>query len=364
MSRLLIVLAVLEGILPASRSWAQTASGADAPPGPNAQQPSDDVLPGLPRPPDQPRTLLEPPPAAPPYTCDPLPGRYFERDPRLDPPQLPQPGWFGDAEVGIVTAHFKNRMRDTITVDGLMPNIVHLASAELDWTASPRVELGYRLPSGWGDIALSYRFLSTSGSETALGSDGPFSLRSRLDVQIASLDYISREWSLWPNWGMRWRFGLRFASVYFDSQGTEPFDEAAAGSGVFATRTTNHFKGIGPHLGVEVERRLGWQGLAFVLAADGASLVGRTRQGFFEATTTLDGNGLPLTGQDHFSNPQTVPVLNVQLGVGWQPPTYPHSHLFFGFEYEYWWDTARLSTSLSRGEMSDQGLVLRAEFNF
>jgi hypothetical protein len=366
MSRLLVMLAVVGGLLPASRGSAQTPSQANAPPAPAPSHPSasDDVLPGLPEPLDEPRSLLQPAPAAPPYRCDPLPGRYFERDPLLDPPQWPQPGWFGDVEVGIVAAHFKNRMTDTVTVDGLMPNTVHLPTAELDWTASPRVEVGYRLPSGWGDIALSYRFLSTSGSETGRGADGPFALQSRLDVHIASLDYISREMSLWPNCGMRWRFGLRFASVYFDSQANEPFAEAAGGSGIFATRTSSHFKGIGPHLGVQLERKLGWQGLALVAAADGASLVGRTRQNFFEATTTLGPDGQPLVGEHRLSNPQTVPVLNLQVGVGWEPPAFPHSHIFLGYEYEYWWDTARVSFTFSRGEMSDQGFLLRAEFNF
>src|SRR5262249_15181916 len=160
----------------------------------------------------------------------------------------------------IVAPHVKNRLRDTLTVDGLMPNEVHLPSAELDWTGSPRFEVGYRLPSGWGDIALSYRFLISEGSETALGPDGPFALKSRLDVHIASLDYISREMSLWPHCGMRWRFGLRYASVYFDSQANGPFAAAAAGSGVFATHITNHFQGIGPHVGVQLERKLEYQG--------------------------------------------------------------------------------------------------------
>jgi hypothetical protein len=360
---MLVMAAVLAGVLPASHGLAQTPSNAEAAPAPGAPTPSDEILPGLPEPPDAPRSLLQPAPAAPPYTCDPLPGRYFERDPRLDPPQLPQPGWFGDAEVGIVTPHVKNRLTDMVQVGG-QTNTLHLPSAELDWTASPRFEVGYRLPSGWGGIGLSYRFLSSAGSEVAPGPDGPFGLKSRLDFHIASLDYISREFSLWPNWGMRWRIGLRLASVYFDSQANEPFAAAAAGSGVFASRTTNHFKGLGPHVGVELERRLCWQGLALVAAIDGASLVGRTRQSFFEETTALGPDGQPLAGENRLSNPQTVPVLNVQVGVGWEPPAYPHNHFFLGYEYEYWWNAGRRSDSFSRGEMSDQGILLRAEFNF
>jgi hypothetical protein len=33
--------------------------------------------------------------------------------------------------------------------------------------------------------------------------------------------------------------------------------------------------------------------------------------------------------------------------------------------YEYWWNVGRESNTLdSRGELSDQGILLRAEFNF
>jgi hypothetical protein len=246
-----------------------------------------------------------------------------------------------------------------------MPDDVHLGSAPLEWTASPRFELGYRLPSGFGDIALSYRFLISDGSTFVQGPDGPASLRSRLDTHIANLDYLSREASLWPNCGMRWRCGLRFASVYFDSQANERFDLAAAGSGIFATRTSNHYKGLGPHAGVQLEQKLGFSGLALMGAIDSAYLLGRTHQDFLETTTTLGPDGRLLTGETRLANPQTVPVLNLQVGLLWEPPGCCQAHFFLGYEYEYWWDVARISTSPhSRGEMGDQGILFRAEFNF
>ena len=39
-------------------------------------------------------------------------------------------------------------------------------------------------------------------------------------------------------------------------------------------------------------------------------------------------------------------------------------HFFLGYQFEYWWNVGRLSTSFARGELEDQGVVLRAEFNF
>jgi hypothetical protein len=293
-----------------------------------------------------------------------LPGSYFERDPRLDPPQLPQPGWFADAEIGAVGSHFKDRLRGMVQAGARAPDFIHVPGAELDWTISPRVEVGYRLPSGFGDIALSYRGLATDGTGSIFGPDGIASLKSRLDVQIVDLDYISRELSLLPHCGMRWRFGLRYVSLFYDAQQNEPFGQAAAGSGIFAQRNTNDFKGFGPHAGVQVERLLEDSGFALVARIDGATLLGDTRQVFAEETTELGPDGQPLAGAVVLHNPQTVPVLNLQFGIGWQPPEYPHSHIFLGYQYEYWWNAARLSTSLSRGELSDQGIILRAEFNF
>ena len=43
--------------------------------------------------------------------------------------------------------------------------------AQLDWTVSPRFELGYRLPSGFGELDVAFRFLMTQGSgSTPAGS--------------------------------------------------------------------------------------------------------------------------------------------------------------------------------------------------
>jgi hypothetical protein len=293
-----------------------------------------------------------------------LPGPYFERDPRLDPPQYPQPGWFADAEVGVVGPHFKDRLSGMVQVGSRMPDTIHVPGAELDWTASPRIEVGYRLPSGWGQLALSYRGLATDGTGSILMPDGTAFLKSRLDVHIVDFDYISREWSLLPHCGMRWRFGLRYASLYFDAQSSEPFDQAAAGSGVFGQRNTTDFMGAGPHAGVQLERMLSDSGIALVGRIDGASLLGDTRHVFSEETTELGPTGQPLAGAIVLHNPQVIPVLNLQAGLGWEPPDHPYTHVFLGFEYEYWWNAARLSNHASRGEMSDQGVVLRAEFNF
>src|SRR5262249_9417208 len=140
-ARVLVVLAILAGTPPVPPGYAQTPGRASAPPAPapsTAAQP--DPLPGLPHPPDQPRSLLEPaPPLAPPFP--PLPGPYFERDTLLDPSPLPPPGWFVGVEVGVVAAHVKNKLSNPVQLGTMMPDTVQLPSAELDWTVAPRFEL-------------------------------------------------------------------------------------------------------------------------------------------------------------------------------------------------------------------------------
>ncbi len=363
--RLLLVLAVLGGIAHAPCALAQTPSPASPPltavPG-AATEP--DVLPGLPRPPDAPRSLLQQPSPTPPYSCEPLPGPYFEPDPRLDPPPLPPPGWFTDLEVGIVGPHVKNRLTNSVQVDGRAPDIVHLPSAELDWTAAPRFEVGYRLMSGFGEFAVAYRFFATDGSGSVRGPDVIADLRSRLDLNLVDVDYASREISLWPHCDMKWRFGLRWADVFFDSRANEPFAAAAAGSGIFETRTSNNFWGIGPHAGLELAQRFEGSGLALVARVDGATLLGRIRQNFFEVSTSLGPDGQLLTGNTRLSVSQSVPTINAFMGLSWQPPFYPHVHVYAGYQYEHWWNVGRNSSTTSRGELSDQGVLLRAEFNF
>ena len=157
---------------------------------------------------------------------------------------------------------------------------------------------------------------------------------------------------------------MRQGNIYFDSRETESFAAAAAGSGIVATRVTNHHLGWGPHYGLELDRQWNWTGLSFVTWADGATLLGRTVQHYQEVSTTLGPDGLPLVGERKESNPQTIPIVSIFLGIAWQPPRFPRFRGSVGYEYEYWWNVGRISNIAPRGELSDQGVLLRAEFNF
>jgi len=361
MTRFLLILVLTAEASSVPSAFAQTQKPESA--SPTATAPPD-VLPGLPHPPDAPASLFQKPSATPAYSCEALPGPLFQEDPMLDPPELPPVGWFSTLDLGIIGPHIKNRLAETVQIDGLPPNAVHLPTAPLEWTVAPRIEIGYRLPSGFGAFALAYRFFGTDGSETVLGPDGPAGLRSRLDVNVLDLDYQSWEMSLWPNWEMKWWFGLRQANIYFDSQENESLAAAAAGSGIFATRTTNHYLGWGPHYGLELDRHWGATGLSLVTWADGATLLGRTVQHYQASSTLLGSTGQSLVGLTTDSNPQTVPIVSLFLGVAWQPPRFPRFRFSVGYDYEYWWNVGRISNLAPRAEMSDQGVLLRAEFNF
>jgi hypothetical protein len=370
-----MALAVLGAISYAQNASAQPARSEAAPqataPG-AAGEPQ--VLPGLPRPVDVPSTLFQQPSPTKAYTCEPLPGPYLERSPLLDPPSLPPPGWFTGVDLGILGPHVKNRLTAIVGVDNRPPDIVHLPGANLDWTVAPRIELGRRLPSGFGEFALSYRFLATDGTESILGPDGPAALRSRLDLNVVDLDYASREFftEQWPYCHMKWRFGLRYANVFFDSRSDQSVAAAAAGSGIFETRFSNHYWGIGPHAGLELTRHFESSGLALVSSIEGATLLGRISQNFFESSTSLGPTGQLLTGSTRETGSQSVPTINAFLGLRWQPPfansnnqiRNPSFHVDLGLVYEYWWNVGRNSATPSRGELCDQGVIVRAEFNF
>jgi hypothetical protein len=337
---------------------------AAEPPAPESGSPEPAVLQALPRPLDEPRSLLAPP-SLPGPPAPPLPGPYFENDPLTDPDRLPVPGWFADLDLGILKPHLKNQLSNMV-VNPATGNTdsVGLPAASLDWTASPHVALGYRLPSGFGEVGVSYRYLGSSGTDQVAGTDGPTQLRSHLDFHVIDIDYGSPEFSLWPNWEMRGRFGLRTVLVFFDSLATEPFDVAAAGSGVFQTQTRNTYKGIGPHAGVDVARHLGWGGLTLQGQLDLSIEMGRIRQTFVEKTTTLDANGQPLVGQTLDSGSIGVPIVFTRLGVSWVPPAYPGVQLFLGYQWEYWFDVGDLKKDSTVGAFFDQGLVLRAAWNY
>ncbi len=336
-------------------------------------------LPNLPRPPDQPASLLQPAPAGPTYGCLQLECPYFEKDPLLDLPCLPQPGWLFDVQVGILGSSVRERLGETsppgqitVAVPGTSHtnDVVTVPMAQLDWTVSPRFEWGYRLPSGFGEVDVAYRFLQAQGTGSTIGWEtNPATianLDSHLNINLIDLDYANHETSLGPCWDMKWRIGLRYADVFFDSQANESL--ASAVSGISQQSISNNFWGIGPHAGLELNRPSRPSGLSWVGRLDMALLFGEVEQRFGEVATTPGPGGF-LSGETHFANPQQVPMIDGFLGLDWRPPRYPNLDVLLGYTAEYWWNVGRLSdpdfyNGQSAGEVGSHGPAFRLEYNY
>jgi hypothetical protein len=304
--------------------------------------------------------------------------RYFVHDPLLDPPQWPKTGWFSTFQIDIIHPHVfayelaasnaNSTGHGVTTSNGRTVNLI-TGSARFNWTAAPRLEVGYRLPSGFGEFSVSDRGFYTDGTGPFSGPAGNFTRTSHLGVNYTDIDYASREYTQWPNWGLKWRAGLRVAFSWFDSTISQPFGVAEAGSGVFAGRTVNYQTGVGPHFGVQLDHNFAQPGLSFLTKLDIADTFSRIRQRFSVATTSLTPAGQPSRGVllDRFWN--EVPILNFQVGLGYQPPQLPNIRFYTGYVYEVWWQVGTNSnlegTPSSKFAFFDnQGLVLQAMVDF
>jgi Legionella pneumophila major outer membrane protein precursor len=335
------------------------AQAQDLPPAPlpvvvepvDAQPSGTATMPSGPTLVQQPLPVYPPPSIAPyeewnrpPLQGDPLSGRS-EGD---------AVGWFVAIETDVVGSHLNNRLIGPVAFSGFT-EVIQLPSGQLDWTASPRVEVGYRLPDGCGAIVLVYRSLVAEGGGSLPGfdldgSDGV--LFSRLNVNTLDLDYASHEYALAPCWDMRWKAGARVGGVFFDSTGFGQFREEHA---------SNNFVGAGPHVGLDLSRRFGASGLALFGRLDFAALIGDIHQSFEEEF--IAPNGTLLGAASRVSQAQVVPDLHFQAGISWSPGgLYRSLHLSGGYEIENWWYLGQVGGS--RAELTSQGIFLRAGWDF
>jgi hypothetical protein len=288
---------------------------------------------------------------------------YFQTDPLLDPPELGAIGWFADVDIGILKPHLVSELSLPVTFPDGTSFTVGVNPSRLNWTVSPTFEVGYRFPAGFGGIAVSYRNMSSHGSEMVIGADGPATLSSLLNVNVGNLDWVSNEYSWVPGWEFRLRLGLRYLNDYWNSQADEPFAAAAAGTTIYHQRTTNSNWALGPNAAVDLRRRLDFWGLAILGFVNVSEGWGRTRQ-TYSALSTTSASGFPQGGGASQGTSDAVPVLTARLGLNWQPPSYPNLHFFAGGQLDYWWNTGRMGNITTLGYFFDSGVLLRGEWNF
>jgi hypothetical protein len=297
-----------------------------------------------------------------------LPGRYFEPDPLLDPPNFPQPGFVASVEVQAVGPHIFQQLSNGVPVGGNAPGSLTVPITSLNWTVSPKVEVGYRLASGFGEFAINWQYIGTTGSgSTPFGPGGaPANQSGRFNFNLSDLDYVSREYTPWEHWGMQWRVGFRQVYLFYDTTLTAPSAATAATTGVLQQAGTNGYQGWGGHIGVELDRDLYSHvpGLSLVAKLDFGDTAGFVQQKVSQ--TTLAGYSFGDVQQG-----QAVPELAAQLGLNYRQPGGRYEFFVGGF-YQYWWNVGTLpnfglnvsGAPRSGGELSLTGVTARFSYNY
>jgi hypothetical protein len=267
----------------------------------------------------------------------------------------PAIGFFFNVELDVVKPQVNNSLIDTVTFPGGATATVTVPQASLHWAVSPRFEVGQNLPDGQGLFALSYRFLTTSGSTTVIGPGGaPAGLRSQADFNVIDFDYGTPIIRFAPKWAYDWRLGFRLAEAYF----------ASAVSNAAATeQVTNFYLAGGVHGRFDLTREVGFiRGLSMFGRIEGAVLYGQVRQRFTE--TVLNADGTTSTAMDTLHRLQTVPILNLQTGLTYTPPVWQRFHVTAGYQFEEWFQLGRITGTNSRGELFTNGVFLRVQFDY
>jgi hypothetical protein len=388
--KLLLVFTVFAGVVPPRPlGVCQGADGA-TPPG---LQAIDAVQPASPAPPERlplPTPIPDRPPAfvlPPPPPDYATPSERWIGSPLLERAEAAPPGLFGNVESSVVWIHLRNQLQGGFSPQfavGLPPSggmpitgdIVSFPGNSLNPTVTPRFELGYRFPDGFGELRLGYRFMDALGHDTLVttqrpdtfstGDLGPASQKGRLAVNFIDFDFGTRQFSLGPDWELRTAVGMRYATAFFDSEVTflRPVTvrESPFGTGPFTRlyqSETVHNRYFGAHGVLEVGRNLCIPGLTLFGRLEGCGLYGRVHQKFIETFVEPPGST-----QIRVTNGVGCPTLAAQAGLSYDVPNWNHCRFMIGYQYEMWWQFGRGDNDLSFGTLDDQGVFLRAEFNF
>jgi hypothetical protein len=257
-------------------------------------------------------------------------------------------------ELDLVGVHIKNRLTNTVTIDGV-DTTIHLPTADLEWTTAPRFVLGYRLDQGCGEFLLGYRSLVTEGRANLIDFDpaGDGFLKSRVNLNVIDLDYASQEFSLGPQFDMKWGIGVRLADLYFDSTAAGFVEEA---------RTSNSFLGVGPHSFLDLSYHFcALPEFSLFSRVEGAVLLGEITQNY---ESTLGAGPVALVGgAKHIHKTQAVPTFHLQLGMAYAPSwTVNRLRFLFGYDFEQWWGVGKAEGS--DADLTGNGVFLRAEINY
>jgi hypothetical protein len=263
-------------------------------------------------------------------------------------------GCFAAFEIGVVAPNISGQLSAPVSVGGITTTVAP-PFADLDWTGSPHLELGYRFGGDIGSVVGAYRSVVSEGGADLYGFDplGPAYLKTRLNLNSVDLMYASPDIALTPLWDIKWNAGVRIAQVYYDTRAT---------GWLLTERASNNFVGAGPRVGLDARR--------YLEALPGVSLFGRMETGVMIGNDTqsyervIAPGGTPLIGgATRFSETETSPLFAFQLGVSYSPRDNPDWVRFtFGYQFERWWGVGDAGNS--SGDVQFQGLFFRGEFRY
>ena len=273
-------------------------------------------------------------------------------------------GWFSGIEVTAAQPRVHSELNSAQlgpgdAVSGIFANTFQLSAANFNWTAMPKVFVGYRRENGLGEIIASYRFVQSEGSSTIPGFDaaGAGRLDSRITANVIDLDYGYTDpvegylpWYL-PHL-VRRTAGIRFASAVFDT--------TASGQQILQERSGNVFLGAGPRVNFEGTWPTGISELSFIGGVDASGVIGFNYQRYGEQA--LIGPTL-VSGSGRTDGTTTVtPILRVQAALSWVPAWGDESLRFSaGYQWERWWF---LTDTASVADLTLSGPFVRGEWRY
>jgi hypothetical protein len=262
---------------------------------------------------------------------------------------------FADVEIDILKPHLKAALTDTVTFPNGSQDTVQPPTTQVGWTAAPRIEVGWTIQPSLGYFALSWRGFADQAQQDAIALDGtPFALRTRLDVNEAAFDYGITPYSFAPRWFVSGRFGMAAADVFFDNQAV------SAAQTLYAN---NNYYGAGPHIRMDLWREFNLlPGLSVFAQPDLMVLVGQIQQRYQEDDLAADGS--TVTGFFTQRKTQTVPVFTLRAGLSYAPSNLNRWRFMLGYEFEEWWFVGQVDMAASRGQLSTNGVFLRAFVTF
>jgi hypothetical protein len=271
-------------------------------------------------------------------------------------------GPFAAVDLSLLFPHVKHDLRGVVAQPAfgiaaigfpapIMFDEVRPPFAPLDVTGAPKLTLGWRLADGRGAVQTTYRLVASEGCAMSATFDpwGDSCIYSRLNINEVGLNYSTREQPLGALWSLRWEVGARLATIFHDTEAFGP---------VIGQQTSNYFIGAGPQAALDITREFPSTGLALFSRVDAADYLGRIQQRFRERLGDPVGGTFGYSERD---GSQAVPYLGLQAGLSWLSE-FGHCRLTMGYEFNQWWNTARLDDS--RGWIQAQGLFFRTEFNY